>query len=167
MKRLKAKAFAHEVREWLAARTRFGRDLTWSCEHRLDKSGRDYVDVVGKLAGRKHPAVLVEIELHREDPVSNVVKIWKWAEDTTPGRIIFFQAFSGLYAGAKAERRQRALFLGRMLMKEEKICYVPLSLKYKPRARGRYGAGRRTRAARLLARRITTRLAKSKFLPKK
>jgi hypothetical protein len=165
MKRLKAKAFSHEVSAWLSARKRFGRDITWSCEHRLDRGGRDYVDVVGELASRKHPSVLIEIELHREDPVSNVVKIWKWAENEKPGKIVFFHAFSNLYASAKAERKKRAVFLGKMLSKEEEICYVPLSLKYKPRAKGRYGAGRRTRAAQLLARRITNHLAKSKFLP--
>jgi hypothetical protein len=164
MKRHKAKAFAHEVSEWLNARTRFGKSLKWSCEHRLAKTGRDYIDVVGKFDSRNYPSILVEIELHREDPVSNVVKIWKWADDNSPGRIVFFQAFSHLYSKAKAEKKQRAIFLGRMLKKEVNINYVPLSLKYSPRAKGRFGAGRRTVAARRLARRVMNHLLRSRFL---
>jgi len=164
MKRRKAKAFAYEVKEWLNARKRFGNSLEWSCEHRLANTGRDFVDVVGMVGPRKHPSVLVEVELHREDPVSNVVKIWKWAEDNKPGKTVFFHAFSGLYAGPKAERKERAIFLGRMLRKEVKIEYVPLSLKYSPRPKGTFGAGRRTKAAKLLARRIMEHLLRSSFL---
>jgi hypothetical protein len=165
MKRRKAKAFGYEVKEWLAARTRFGKKLKWSCEHRLAQTGRDYVDVVGRFDSQTFPRVLIEIELHREDPVSNVVKIWKWAEDNSVARTIFFHAFSHLYSGSKSERKRRAIFLGKMLTKETKVVYVPLSLRYSPRPKGIYGAGRRTKAARSLARRITNRLAKSGFLP--
>ena len=163
MKRRKAKAFAYEVKEWLKARKRFGKSLEWSCEHQLAKTGRDFVDVVGTIGPSVHPSVLVEVELHREDPVSNVVKIWKWAKESKPGKIVLFHAFSGLYNGPKAERKERAIFLGRMLKKEVNVEYVPLSLKYSPRPKGEFGAGRRTKAAKLLARRIMEHLLRSGF----
>jgi hypothetical protein len=162
-KKLKANAFSSEVSTWLNARTRFGKNLEWKPDHRLDRSGRDFVDVVGIVRSHKLASILVEIELHREDPVSNVVKIWKWAEDKKGGRILFFHAFSKLYAMGKSERKKRAVFLGRMLEKETAVRYIPIDLKYSPRPGGRFGAGRRTRAAHLLARRIMNQLVKMGF----
>src|ERR1700751_2463400 len=65
-KKLKANAFSDEVRDWLNARTRFGEHVEWKANYRLDPRGRDFVDVVGLLKSRA--TILIEIELHREDP---------------------------------------------------------------------------------------------------
>ena len=162
MKKRKAKAFSYEVSSWLNARTRFKKKLTWTNEHRLAANGRDFVDVAGRFESAKLPTILVEVELHREDPVSNVVKIWKWASDNKTGDVLFFHAFSNLYARNKAERKHRAVFLGRMMKRETDIEYIPLTLKYSPRPGGVFGAGRRTKAAKLLARRIMEHLLRSR-----
>ena len=95
-RKLKANAFSQEVCNWLNRRTRFGDHISWKPDYRLDQKGRDFVDVVG-LSGsskKKVPKVLVEVELHREDPVSNV---WKWANERGETRLYFFHAFSKLY----------------------------------------------------------------------
>ncbi len=153
-RKTKANAFSDELCEWLNARTRFGDNVRWSTNHRLDQSGRDFVDVVGVLKSKKRPSILIEIELHREDPVSNVVKIFKWAQGKRKRQLVFFHAFSKLYKVKKAERKKRALWLGSMFEKECASTYIPLNLKFSPRPGGRFGGGRRKKAAELLARRI-------------
>ena len=61
---------------------------------------RSTVDVAG-LKG-KDPSVLVEVELKKDNPVENVVKIWLWAKDKKKTkRILFFQAFSAHYVNTK------------------------------------------------------------------
>jgi hypothetical protein len=163
--KLKANAFSDEVCSWLSNRSRFGQNVAWHANHRLDSQGRDFVDVVGILKGAEHPKILIEIELHREDPVSNVTKIFKWAKSRHQTGLVVFHAFSKLYKTRKTERRKRAIFLGRMFEKDRKCQYIPLNLKYSPRAGGRYGAGRRTHAAELLGRRIMERILRKNLVP--
>jgi hypothetical protein len=95
-RKTKANAFSDELCEWLNDRTRFGENIKWSPNHRLHKRGRDFVDVVGVLKSKKWPSILIEVELHREDPVSNVAKIFKWAQDNQKRHLVLFHAFSRL-----------------------------------------------------------------------
>jgi|GEM_PF-6790493 len=164
MPKKKANAFSDEVCDWLNQRIRFGDNVAWKPNYRLDRSGRDFVDVVGVLKHKKHPTILIEIELHREDPVSNVVKIFKWAESRGMKHLAFFHAFSRLYDSKKAERKKRALWLGHFFENRCASNYVPLSLKYSPRPGGQYGGGRRKKAAELLARRVMENVLRLKLV---
>ncbi len=166
-RKLKANAFSDEVCKWLNARTRFGNNVRWSANYRLDPSGRDYVDCAGLSKTRKKPLILIEIELHREDPVSNVVKIFKWAQDRRQQNLIMFHAFSRLYRLRKAERKNRALWLGQIFEKQCASRYVPLNLKFSPRPGGRFGGGARKKAAELLARRIMEHMLRMNSIPHK
>ena len=163
--KMKANAFSDEICSWLSERSRFGENVTWHANYRLDSPSRDFVDVVGILKGANHPKLLIEIELHREDPVSNVVKIFKWAVDRHQKGLVLFHAFSKLYKAKKAERKKRAIFLGRIFEKQGMGRYVPLNLKYGPRPLGRYGGGRRTHAAELLGRRIMEHILRKNLVP--
>src|SRR5438132_12379615 len=67
-------------------------------------------DVAG-LGPTDKARVLVEVERLREDPVSNVVKIWDWLEKgRVPQDVMFIHAFSGAYRGRKKPRKERAEF---------------------------------------------------------
>ncbi len=115
------------------------------------------VDVVGlKKDGR--PAVLIEVELLREDPASNVAKIWKWAAGSNQSKFVLVQAFSRAYRTRKQERKKLARFLGKRMAKElSNATYIPLNLRYNPRPGGKVGAGARCRQAKLLAKRLVMR----------
>jgi len=109
------------------------------------------VDVVGVEGGV--PILMIEAELLREDPASNVIKIWKWAHGTKLKRpVLFIQSFTKAYRGRKKERFKRALFVAARMQKEfPNIIYKPVRLAYDPRPGGKRGAGRRTHHARNLA----------------
>jgi hypothetical protein len=160
-KLLKANAFSKDLCEFLnsrrALRERFR--LDWQTNYYL-KDTRDCVDVVALRDGR--PVVLIEVELHREDPASNVAKIWMWAQKSKRRLpLVVFHAFSKLYQNRKERRKDRAVFLGvAMERKVPGAKYRPLNLKYNPRPGGRYGAGRRERAALLLGRRIASQCSR-------
>jgi hypothetical protein len=76
------------------------------------------VDVAG-LKG-KSPRVLVEVELKKDNPVENVVKIWRWANgEKNRKHILFIHAFSALYHRPaakshppKTKQYERAVFVG-------------------------------------------------------
>lgn len=78
---------------------------------------RSKVDVAGLRNGV--PAVLVEVELKKDNPVENVVKIWRCASEkriTTP--LLFVHAFSAHYVPGpgspptKTKQHERAVFVG-------------------------------------------------------
>ncbi len=157
-KLLKANAFSKDLCDWLNKRKSLGKRVgidSWRSNYYL-KGSRDCVDVVGLNNGS--PVVLIEVELHREDPVSNVAKVWKWAAQHKKHQdFAFFQAFSRLYRKKKQQRKERAIFLGKRMQREMPMArYRSLNLKYNPRPRGHYGAGRRKRAALLLGRRVAS-----------
>jgi len=109
------------------------------------------IDVAGLDQGR--PVVLVEAELLREDPSSNVIKIWKWAYQTKLRRpVLFVQSFTKPYRGRKKERFNRAQFVATRMKNEfPNIKYEPVRLDYNPRPGGKKGDGRRKHHARNLA----------------
>ena len=111
------------------------------------------VDLVGFKSNAVRPSILVEVELKRDDPVGNVVKIWQWAQEQKSTRqILFVHAFSKHYWQRKSERakkvrlRERADFVGRQMTKAVKIKYHPILMEYKPKMlpgfRTKAGAGR-------------------------
>ncbi|MBI1749203.1 MAG: hypothetical protein HY234_05200 [Acidobacteria bacterium] len=125
------------------------------------KGERWKVDVAGlpKRGGR--PLVLVEAELKRDDPVGNVVKVWRWARDgNNTQRILFVQAFSKHYWQTKVRQRERAIFVGEQMMDDRRlhIKYEWTRMKYRPKMvrghRTKEGAGRMVLAAQLLAKKV-------------
>jgi len=72
------------------------------------------VDVAGIPAAARGPWILIEVELKRDDPVGNVVKIWQWAKQKKiKNQIVMFQAFSKHYWEKRTRLRLRAEFIGR------------------------------------------------------
>jgi hypothetical protein len=128
-------------------RRKFG-GLEWKKNWHLPGGGS--VDVAA-VDEHGQPAVLIEAELRREDPASNVVKIWKWAHDSHfMGRCLFVHSFTKTYRGPKQRALARARFAAARMKREfPRIEYREVRLGYKPR--GRVGAGRRTHQARNLA----------------
>lgn len=99
-------------------------EYTWEAGWVADERSR--VDVAG-LNG-KIPRVLVEVELKKDNPVENVVKIWRWAARSKKRKtIVFFHAFSALYhrpaaksAPPKTKQYERAVFVGQRMRQERK-----------------------------------------------
>jgi len=128
------------------------------------KGKRLKVDVGGTLKGgdRRLPRhVLIEAELKKENPVGNVVKIWRWASRRNNAkRILFVQAFSEHYWDTKDTHRVRAVFVGERMKKDRKlhIDYKWLAIHIKPKElpgfRTKEGGGSMVRAAQDLAKQV-------------
>lgn len=97
-------------------------DTGWNADE------RSRVDVVGMKASAAR--VLVEVELKKDNPVENVVKIWNWAKDkrkTHP--ILFVQAFSAHYLGpknnfgktSKGKQFERSKFVGERMRQDKNL----------------------------------------------
>jgi hypothetical protein len=100
---------------------------------------RSRVDVAGLRDGLR---VLVEVELKKDNPVENVVKIWRWAADQKGkkdgSRILFLQAFSAHYVNdpgsrahpKKVKQHERAIFIGERMASDRglHISYTPLTI---------------------------------------
>jgi hypothetical protein len=129
---------------------------TWQVDWPADGQ-RWLVDVAG-IPQTHGSWILIEVELKRDDPVGNVVKIWQWAkENNIRDKIVLLQAFSGQYWEKRERLRLRAEFIGKEMSRDPKIAvrYKSLAMKdYKPRKGRTQGAGRRTRHAQWLAKRI-------------
>lgn len=133
--------------------------LCWHMNWPIPRLGQT-IDVVGlRKDNDPSPLVLIEVELLREDPSSNVAKIWKWATGTgSRSKFVLIQAFSKAYRKKKYERRMLAEFLGERMANELRhATYVPLDLDYNPRPGGKVGAGRRCYHAKLLAQNLASR----------
>lgn len=119
------------------------------------------VDLAGIPKKGRRRLVLIEVELKRDDPLGNVVKVWEWAHaDRRPLPIFMVQAFSKHYWQTKTRQRVRAVFAGgrmradkslRIRYKCERMLYRPKML---PGFKTQQGAGRMKIAARLLADKI-------------
>jgi hypothetical protein len=65
--------------------------------HPLGK-GHESVDIVGSSPRRGRRLVLVEVELRKDAPLTNVVKVWRWIEEERfAARFVLVQAFSKYY----------------------------------------------------------------------
>lgn len=156
----RATEFSNDLKRVLEKNRNFGEKLgvsKWVKNWRVPGT-HETVDVAG-LRSTSSPVVLIEAELLREDPASNVVKIWKWAQGQgSRQKFVLFQAFSKVYRGRKLERKARAMFVGERMVKEVRnAIYAPVNFDYNPRPGGKVGAGRRCHHAQLLAGRIVRR----------
>jgi hypothetical protein len=82
-------------------RTRGWDAYEWIIEQRVSEKTKECVDLGGHLTSskaRKTRPVLIEVELKREDPVSNVLKVWTYAlRGGYPFGFVFIQGFSRVY----------------------------------------------------------------------
>ena len=101
----------------------------WRCGAKIG-SGREAVDLRGKVAGR---LVYIEIELRRDEPLTNVVKLWRAIEeDSHTNKVTLVHAFSGHYP-ANNTHRLNAEFIGKHMEVSCGVKYVPLSFPFRPR----------------------------------
>ena len=114
-------------------------------------------DLVGQpLKGGS--VLLIEVELRRGDPSSNVLKTWIWKlHKKLKNDFILFQAFSRYYNRKNYTLIKRARFLGKRMEKDKegaKAKYVPIKFNYRPGKSAKAGGGARRHRARYLAGRI-------------
>ena len=106
--------FDRHLREYLDTHAReYQWKSGWSA-----RDTRWKVDVVGHKKGSdpKRPSVLIEAELKRDDPLGNVVKVWRWAHDTKNKRpILFVHAFSKHYWQKKSEAPKKVRLVSKRL----------------------------------------------------
>jgi hypothetical protein len=138
----------------------------WKVEFPVGGSTKEAVDVGGtakpnKSVTRTLPTVLIEVELHREDPVSNVLKVWRQAlRNKYVNGIVLIQGFSRVYRTKRfPTRRTRAACaqqFGYMMMQilgkrgkrhRTTVLYIPIRMRYYPRSGAKEGNGARRDAA--------------------
>ena len=136
----------------------------WTPEWKFARKSRESADVG---AEPKHGSrgdqrtVLIEAELRREDPVSNIVKVWKYLQAGRFNRgLVLFHGFSSIYRSrrhaTKRVRAQDAVLIGKLMETvNPNVRYVPVRFKYLPYKSAKEGGGARDRAARRLANRVT------------
>lgn len=132
------------------------KDYEWTVDWPAEGE-RWLVDVAG-IHRKTGPWILIEVELKRDDPVGNVVKIWQWAKrKRIKNQILLFQAFSKHYWEKRKRLRLRAEFIGGEMNSDGGIPvrYKRLDMKkYKPGKGKTQGAGRRRIHAQRLAQTI-------------
>jgi hypothetical protein len=135
-------------------------DYEWKAGgHPLGK-GHECVDIVGRSPRKGHKLVLVEVELRKDAPLTNVVKVWRWvSEEKFETPFVLIQAFSRYYKKGDT-KRSNAEFVGKRMRLATNNSYLSLSFKYNPYRHGKQGAGRRCHHARLLANQVRRRLKK-------
>lgn len=146
---------------------RFARDLikalkellptvTWSASW-CPSPGNEHVDVVG--VRKKNGPILVEVELRRKNPVSNIAKIWRWFEkgEFEPYRPVVFQVFSTYYKNHESHRANAKFIAGHMKRKV-RIAYYSIDLPFSPQKYGKVGGGAQRRHAQVLAKTISRQL---------
>lgn len=106
--------------------------------------------------------IYIEVELRRDEPLTNVVKLWRAIEEKRLTKnVILVHAFSGHYS-AKNKRenlhRANAEFAGKQMQKTCGAVYVPLSFDYQPRKDGKIGGDYRRRNAIALAEQVVKAL---------
>ncbi len=138
------------------------RNLEW----KPGRGERQSVDLVGEPK-RNGPLLLIEVELRRGDPSSNVLKIWLWkCQKKLKGNFILFQAFSRYYNKKNHTLINRATFLGKRMEKDiegAKGKYVPIKFHYLPGKSAKAGGGARRHRARYLAGRILREMRRLKL----
>ena len=143
----------------------------WKTEWKPVKGSRESVDVVGfpKEGEASKHAILVEVELRRGDPASNIIKIWQWIErrklndattrrgkDPIPKRLILFQGFSNIYRSSKhsnmTKKGRDAKFVGALFEASNSgVRYKSVPFNYLPYKGAQEGGGARKRAAHRLS----------------
>ncbi len=131
---------------------------TWKAGGKPIGRGHESVDIVGWPKKKGARLVLVEVELRKDAPLTNVVKIWRWLADKEfKGRFVLIQAFSRYYKKGDTKRKN-AEFVGECLERATGNTYLAVSFRYNPYRHGKKGAGRRQKHAHLLANKIRSKL---------
>ena len=149
----RATEFSKDLVRFLNEHQRFNEryGLTWRRNGMHSEKHVGSVDVVGSTSSGVR--IVIEAELLRDDPATNVTKLWKWFAETKnrPKKVLMVQAFSKIYGNRKRRAKELAQFVGERMEKEVRgIRYVSPSLAYNPRPGGKRGAGRRRFHARKL-----------------
>ena len=141
----------------------------WRPERRIGGPTKERVDVGGepkKTHGRR-PTVLVEAELRREDPASNILKLWnRLVAGAYPSGVVLIQGFSKVYRSPKHHTRgvryRSAKRFAKLVQRNFKntFSYFPVNIPYHPRAGSNEGDGARIRWARWFADRVAARCRK-------
>ncbi|SRR5216683_4171867 len=162
-----ASRFTHDLQKRLEDRVG---SYTWKVEYRLDRRNKECVDVAGHPSEgteRNSPVIFIEAELRREDPVSNILKVWRRAlHGKQASRTILIQGFSRVYRSRKYHNRcikgQCARDFGKMMQESThgKVSYIPVRMNYYPRAGSNEGNGARHDAAVRFGDTIATHLRK-------
>lgn len=153
-------AFAKDFCNWLND-TRSS-NYRWIPDENLIGKGHESVDIVGRPKKSGAKVVLVEVELRKDAPLTNVVKVWRWIEEKQfKERFIFVQAFSRYYREGDTKCKN-AEFLGRRMQNATGNAYIPMSFEYNPYKHGKQGAGCRRNHAHTLADRVLRKLQAEK-----
>ena len=130
----------------------------WTCAENLSGRGHESVDIVGRPSNKRGKLILLEVELRKDAPLTNIVKVWRWLSNKQSiGRFVFVQAFSRYYK-EQGTKRLNAEFVGRQMERATGNKYVSISFSYNPYRHGKQGAGRRRQHARALAETIQRKL---------
>lgn len=120
--------------------------------------GHESVDIVGRPKKKGARWVLVEVELRKDAPLTNVVKIWRWiANKEFKDRFVLIQAFSRYYKKGDT-KRSNAEFVGNRMQKATGNTYLSVPFHYNPYRHGKQGGGARRHQAFLLADKIRRKL---------
>jgi hypothetical protein len=157
--------FEHDLCRYLNDRVD---SYSWRPQVPIGGPTRERVDVGGTPKQRGSNGgrpILVEIELRREDPVGNILKIWtRELKGGYPKGLILIQGFSRVYRSPKYSNRRIkgavAIRFGKMLESstKRKLSYVPIRIPYHPRAGSNEGNGARRDAALWFGKTIAARL---------
>ncbi len=80
----------------------------------------------------KGKLVYIEVELRRDEPLTNIVKLWRAIEEKKHSkRVILVHAFSGHFP-SKNTHRKNALFIGKHMQRSCNVKYLPLYFGYRP-----------------------------------
>lgn len=125
------------------------------------------VDLAGRPRKGDRRLVLIEVELKRDGPLGNVVKVWRWASKRRSApHGLFIHAFSDHFSRSMRTHYERARFVGERMAADPraKVKYETILFPFRPvKGRGRrikVGGGAMRKAARDLAKRMA-RLIKS------
>ena len=142
--------------------------FSWKTQFHIGGPTRECVDVGGtpkRTARNRGRQILIEIELRREDPVGNILKVWtRELKGGYPKGLILIQGFSRVYRSPKYSNRRIkgavAIRFGKMVedSTKGKFSYVPIKIPYHPRAGSNEGNGARKKAAIWLGKKIAARL---------
>jgi hypothetical protein len=138
----------------------------WKPEFSFSPASRERVDVGGEpVSGKQGPVVLVEAELRREDPASNILKVWTYLLDDQskrrfPQGVLLIQGFSRVYRSKKHHNKglkyKAAKILGALIQKNsnQRLKYTPVKIDYSSRAGSNEGNGARRNAAKRFGRQV-------------
>jgi hypothetical protein len=115
---------------------------------------------VGRSPRKSRKLVLVEVELRKDAPLTNVVKVWRWiAKEKFKTPFVLVQAFSKYYKKHDT-KRSNAELIGKLMQRATKNRYLVLTFDYNPYRHGTQGAGRRRHHAYRLANKVRRKLKK-------